>query len=227
MGTRLGSTLPKALVPLAGTPLIVRAIAGLQAAGVCQRIVVCFPPEHRDAFAAALTGVFPVPALDVVMVPGGLTRQASVNRGLAAVESASFVLVHDAARALTPPSVIRRVHAALVSGHDAVIPVLPVVDTLKREVAPWSDDEVGVVAQTESRAGLWRVQTPQGFAVELLRTAHRYGEQRAHSPDLAATDDAGLVEQLGKPVHMVAGDERALKITTRTDLLVATAMMDE
>ncbi|WP_067647921.1 2-C-methyl-D-erythritol 4-phosphate cytidylyltransferase [Nocardia harenae] len=203
-GVRLGETLPKAFVPVGGTPMIKLSVDGLIASGAVDGIVVMVPPELAESAVALLPG-------SVRVVVGGAERTDSVRAGLAAAADATHVLVHDAARALTPPDLVRRVVAALRAGHDAVIPALPVVDTVK------SVDRDGVVTGTPDRAGLRAIQTPQGFAAEPLRRAYA-------DPALSATDDAGLVERLGIPVHTVAGDPLAFKITTPLDLILAGAV---
>lgn len=122
------------------------------------------------------------------------------------------MLVHDAARALTPPALVEAVAAAVRAGHQAVIPVLPVVDTIK-EV-----DADGVVLGTVDRSALRAVQTPQGFRREVLAAAHA----AAGDP---LTDDAGLVEQQGVPVFCVPGSEYALKVTRPFDLTLAEQLL--
>ncbi|MFC8528473.1 2-C-methyl-D-erythritol 4-phosphate cytidylyltransferase [Nocardia sp. NPDC057227] len=203
-GVRLGETLPKAFVPVGGTPMIKLSVDGLIASGAVDGIVVMVPPELVESAVALLPG-------SVRVVVGGAERTDSVRAGLAAAADATHVLVHDAARALTPPDLVRRVVAALRAGHDAVIPALPVVDTVK------SVDGAGVVTGTPDRARLRAIQTPQGFAAEPLRRAYA-------DPALSATDDAGLVERLGIAVHTVAGDPLAFKITTPLDLILAGAV---
>lgn len=204
-GTRLGHALPKAFVPLAGLPLLVHALTG--ASTVADHLVVTAPAGHL-ATARALAEPF-----GAVVVPGGATRQASVAAGLAAVPAAAdVVLVHDAARALTPPAQFAAVVAAVRSGHRAVVPGLAVVDTVK-EVEPGPGPER--VVRTPDRARLRAVQTPQGFDRGLLERAH------AAAPEGSASDDAGLVEALGEDVWVVPGSAEALKITTAGDLEVA------
>ncbi len=134
----------------------------------------------------------------------------ALDHALRVIPDTSIVLVHDAARAFTPPEVIAAVVAAVRDGHDAVIPVLPVADTIKQV------DEVGVVVSTPDRAVLRVVQTPQGFRAETLKAAYCSG--------IAATDDAGLVEKNGGTVHTVPGHPHAMKITTPFDLAVAEAL---
>jgi 2-C-methyl-D-erythritol 4-phosphate cytidylyltransferase len=205
-GRRLAAGAPKAFVDLCGRPMLERAVTGLLDSGVVDGVVVAVPPDRTDEAKLILGG-------DVVAVAGGVDRTESVRRALAAVGEPDFVLVHDAARALTPPSLIARVVAALRSGHAAVVPVLPLTDTVK------AVDANGVVIATPERAGLRAVQTPQGFATELLLRAY----QRAESGGF--TDDASMVESLGAQVHVVAGDPLAFKITTPMDLLLAQAVL--
>ena len=202
-GLRLGADRPKALVPLAGRPLVCWAVDTLRAAGVAE-VVVPVPAAERAAFAAVLPP-------DVTLVDGGPTRTESVRAGLAAVgEVADAVLVHDAARPLTPPAVVARVLAALAGGADAVVPVLPVVDTTV------TLDADGVVAAAVDRTVLRRVQTPQGFRRAALAAAY------AALPDGAElTDDAAVVRAQGIAVTTVEGDERAAKVTVAHDLALA------
>jgi len=203
-GLRLGAAVPKALVPLAGRPLVCWAVDALRAGGV-QDVVVAVPESEQHAFATVL------PA-DVQLVVGGATRTDSVRRALAAAPTgARAVLVHDAARPLTPPAVVARVLAALTSGARAVVPVLPVVDTT---VVVTED---GLVSSDVPRDPLRRVQTPQGFDREALEAGYRRLEQLGSW----FTDDATLVMSTGVAVHTVAGDELAAKVTVPHDLRLA------
>jgi 2-C-methyl-D-erythritol 4-phosphate cytidylyltransferase len=204
-GERLAAGAPKAFVNLGGRPMLEYVLRGLRDSGVVDRVVVAVPPNCTDEARLVFGG-------DAVIVAGGSDRTESVRLALAAVGDAEFVLVHDAARPLTPPSVIVRVVHALQSGHVAVIPALPVSDTIK------AVDANGVVLGTPERSGLRAVQTPQGFQTELLRRAY----------DRAAglfTDDASVVEATGAPVQVVDGDPLAFKITTPTDLLLAQTLL--
>lgn len=203
-GVRLGPGAPKALRPLAGEPLLVHAVRRIAAAPSVHTIVVAAPAADVHSVRAMLAPVAPV-----TVVPGGAERQASVAAALAAVPAGpEIVLVHDAARALTPPELVESVAEAVRSGHDAVIPVLPVVDTIK-EV-----DAGERVLGTVDRSALRAVQTPQGFRRSVLAAAHA----AAGDP---LTDDAGLVEKQGVPVVCVTGSELALKITRPFDLALA------
>ena len=205
-GERLGAGIPKAFVDLRGRTLLEWAVDGLLASGVISRVIVGVPPDRVDAAAALLEG-------RATVVAGGRERPDTVRLALDTAGDSDFVVVHDAARSLTPVGQIQRVVAALREGIAAVIPVLPVTDTIK------AVDANGVVLGTPDRAGLRAVQTPQGFRTELLRRAYR------QAPGSTATDDAALVENLGVPVHTVIGDALAFKITTPLDLRLARAVL--
>ncbi|RPF19803.1 2-C-methyl-D-erythritol 4-phosphate cytidylyltransferase [Myceligenerans xiligouense] len=223
-GARLGRDLPKALVGLGGIPLVLHAARRLAGSGVVDALVVTAPGGMRDVITHLLTADASV-TIPVTVVDGGPTRQASVAAGLAAAgTSHEVVLVHDAARPLVPADLIRRVVGAVRAGHDAVVPGLPVTDTVK-QVAPGEDAEL--VVGTPDRARLRAVQTPQGFTRELLERAHKAGQDRSGSEAVAATDDAGLVEALGEPVHIVRGDPAAAKITTERDLRIAALELED
>ena len=217
-GARLGRDEPKALVDLCGRPLVVHAARRLVASGAVDLLVVTAPRERADDVARLLAAEdLPVP---VTVVEGGASRQASVAAGLAVLPQAiDVVLIHDAARALVPPSLVARVADAVRSGHRAVVPGVPVSDTIK-QVGQVSGDGAPVLA-TVSRERLRAVQTPQGFSRELVDRAHVAGLVRAASEATAATDDAALVEAIGVAVWLVDGAEDAFKITTRRDLAAA------
>jgi 2-C-methyl-D-erythritol 4-phosphate cytidylyltransferase len=208
-GERLGGRVPKALVPVRGEPLLVHAVRGLLAAGCVDRVVVAAPAADLDTAIGALAAA----GLDALVVAGGPSRTESVRLALHAAGEPTVVLVHDAARAFTPGEVIRSVVAAVTAGAPAVIPVLPVADTVKQV------DASGVVVDTPDRVGLRVVQTPQGFAAEVLRRAYEASQNGA------ATDDAGLVERIGVPVSTVPGHPNAMKITTPLDLAIAEAVL--
>ncbi|MDT5317554.1 MAG: 2-C-methyl-D-erythritol 4-phosphate cytidylyltransferase [Mycobacterium sp.] len=210
-GGRLAAGVPKAFFHLDGRTLVERAVSGLLESGVVDRVVVAVPADRTDRAKLIL-------GREATIVAGGTNRGDSVSRALAAVadaEEPDFVLVHDAARALTPPDLVVRVVEALRSGHSAVVPVLPLSDTIK------AVDANGAVLATPERAGLRAVQTPQGFVTDLLLRAY----QRAVTGDF--TDDASLVEQIGGQVQVVDGDPLAFKITTRLDLLLAQAIVNQ
>lgn len=175
------------------------------------------PVGLRDT-VAELVADLPAECID-----GGVTRQASVAAGLAEladVDGDATALVHDAARPLAPIGLIERLLNALASGAEAVLPGVAVADTIKRAPA-------GTVVETVDRAELVAVQTPQAFTLEVLRRAHAEGAALAPDERTAVGDDAGLVERFvpDVAVRVVAGEDRAMKITTATDLAFAEAML--
>jgi 2-C-methyl-D-erythritol 4-phosphate cytidylyltransferase len=207
LGERLRAGIPKAFCELDGRSLLEWAIAGLLKSGVVDHVVAAVPVDRIDQAKQVLGN-------QATVVAGGAGRTDSVGLALSALPGdPEFVLVHDAARALTPPELIVRVVDALRAGHAAVVPALPLHDTIK------AVDANGVVLGTPERAGLRAVQTPQGFATELLLRAY----QRATGAGF--TDDASLVEHVGGQVQVVDGDPLAFKITTQLDLLLAQAIV--
>lgn len=207
-GERLAAGIPKAFCEIAGRTLLERAVVALLESGVVDHVVVAVPGDRIDEAKRVLAG-------RATVVAGGPDRTRSVDLALAALPvAAAYVLVHDAARALTPPTLITRVVDALRAGHDAVVPALRLHDTIK------AVDANGVVLGTPERDGLRAVQTPQGFATDLLQRAYRAGAGAA-----GFTDDASLVEHVGGQVQVVDGDPLAFKITTQLDLLLAEAIV--
>ena len=246
-GTRLGADGPKALVEVGGQSLLRRAAQGLVDSGVVNHIVVTAPIDSLARFAAQVSGLHGAlqgeadglapapsdslpdgvsePACTIEVVAGSPVSLAGAPRPpLRAVPDADVVLVHDAARALTPPEVVVRVVGAVRGGACAVIPALPVADTVKEvELAPAGSPEL--VVGTPDRSRLRAVQTPQGFETAVLVAAHHVGSRRAQDEDRAASDDASLVEALGRPVTVVAGDPLAFKVTTPRDLALARTLL--
>jgi len=202
-GERFGATLPKALITLGNRTLIEHAVAAL--APIASEIVICAPAGYEKQIQELVGN-------DITVVAGGTTRSDSVRAGIAALSGThKYVLVHDAARALATTDLAHRVLTALVQGESAVIPGLELIDTVK------SIDAGGHVTATPDRSSLRRVQTPQGFDLGVLKKAHASGAQ--------ATDDGALVEALGYKVLIINGEERALKITTPSDLATALSML--
>ena len=210
-GERLGPGTPKALRPIGGVPMLVHAVRALAQARSVDLVVVAAPPPDVAAVRALLDD-FHVGA-DVRVVAGGDSRQESVRLALASLpDPVDVVLVHDAARPLAPVELVDAVAAAVRAGADGVVPGLPVADTVKRV-----DD--GVVVETLVRADLRAVQTPQGFRRSVLEEAHVGAE------GVDATDDAGMVERLGRRVVVVPGAEEAFKVTRPLDLVLAEAVL--
>jgi len=209
-GSRLGAGLPKALVPLRGRPLLAHAVDTVARVPGLAVVVVVAPPEHADPRGPAWAGVDLPPG--AVVVVGGAERTDSVAAGLAAVGDVDVVLVHDAARCLTPLAVFERVVAAVAGGAAGAVPGIPLVDTVK------TVDAAGVITGTPDRATLRAVQTPQGFRREVLLAAHAGG--------VRTTDDAALVERSGHHVVVVEGDPLGFKVTTSDDLDHAGRVLD-
>ena len=218
-GERLGPGAPKALRSLGGVPMLVHAVRALASARGVDLVVVAAPEDGVDDVTALLAEhglVDSAPGrAGAVVVAGGETRQDSVARALHALpDDVDVVLVHDAARPLVPVSLVDAVAAAVRGGADAVVPGLPVADTIK------SVDAADVVSSTLDRGALRAIQTPQGFRRTTLTEAHA-----AADPDAPATDDAGLVERIGGKVVVVPGDEEAFKVTRPLDLVLAEAVL--
>lgn len=185
----------------------VRRLLGAPSVGC---LVVVAPPGHEAACRDALAKLSVEDSLRPVVATGGSQRQESVARGLRAVPAHfDIVLVHDAARALVPASLVEDVAAAVRSGHEAVVPALPVVDTIVKV------DAAGDLDRRLDRDTLRAVQTPQGFRRAALSAAHAAAEGESSS------DDAGLAARLGIRVHTIPGSEQAMKITTARDAAVA------
>jgi 2-C-methyl-D-erythritol 4-phosphate cytidylyltransferase / 2-C-methyl-D-erythritol 2,4-cyclodiphosphate synthase len=204
-GTRLGHSEPKAFVELRGRAILEHALEGVfDSVEPAQVVIVA--PESRLAAARAIARRVAGPAeASVSVVVGGDTRQASVLAGLAVLDAdVDVVLVHDAARALTPGTLVDRVVRAVRSTGGGVIPALPVSDTIKRV----TDD---VVRETVDRSALVHVQTPQGFPRAALDAAYAVASAEF-------TDDAAVFTENGGVVTTVEGDARAFKITTPWDL---------
>ncbi|WP_347976245.1 2-C-methyl-D-erythritol 4-phosphate cytidylyltransferase [Microbacterium sp. ProA8] len=203
-GTRLGGGAPKAFVGIDGSSILRHALTGVFAAPPAQVVIVAPAGREGDALSEALAAAGERRDL-VSVVAGGETRQASVAAGLAALwADVEVVLVHDAARALTPAEVFERVVAAIDAGATGAIPVLPVIDTVKRVVG---DEIVAAV----DRAELAAAQTPQGFRRDVLDVAYAAARRDF-------TDDAALVAEAGHAVVAVPGHPLSFKITTAADL---------
>jgi 2-C-methyl-D-erythritol 4-phosphate cytidylyltransferase len=205
-GERLGSGKPKALVAVAGRPLLDWSLDALRATAGIERIVVALP-----------AGV-PAPP-GTIGAAGGAERSHSVRNALAAAGAGAPdepVLVHDAARPLVTPELAERCLAAL-DGVDAAIAAAPVTDTVKEAGAD------GLVARTLDRSRLWAVQTPQVFRRRALEEVMRLSDDVL----AAATDDASLVEAAGGKVRLVPAPRENLKVTTPVDLRVAELLLAE
>jgi 2-C-methyl-D-erythritol 4-phosphate cytidylyltransferase len=223
-GGRLGASEPKALVDLAGRPLVAWSIDALDAAESVTAIVAA-APAGREAELEALA-----PAGTAMrVVAGGETRSESVQAALA-VTDAELVAIHDAARPMLTAALVDALLAQLV-GHpdaDGVIAAAPILDTVKRARAPRTEGggfEHGdpAIAETEARDHLWAAQTPQAFRTSALRDAYGAGGQRLR----AATDEAMLVEAAGGTVLIHPAPASNMKVTTAEDLRVAELLLGD
>ena len=196
-GTRLGAPGPKAFVPFRGRPLLEWSVDALRA--VCERVVVAVPAGHEQP---------------PDRVTGGPSRSASVRLALEAAPEARVVVVHDAARPLVTPGLVRRCVEAL-EGVDGAIAAAPVTDTVKEA----GDDQL--VVRTLDRSRLWAVQTPQVFRADALRRALDVDDATL----AAATDDAALVEAIGGTIRLVEAPQENIKITRPADLVIADVLM--
>jgi 2-C-methyl-D-erythritol 4-phosphate cytidylyltransferase/2-C-methyl-D-erythritol 2,4-cyclodiphosphate synthase len=212
-GARAPGPVPKQYRPLRGGSAVGRSVEVMLAASGIDLVQVVIGPDDAGLYAAALAA-----HADARLLPpirGGATRQQSALHGLLALEAHApeRVLIHDSARPFVTPDIVARVLAALAHG-PAAIPAVPVTDSLKRA------DDAGGGARSVERAGLWRAQTPQGFAFAPILAAHRAA---AAAGQLALSDDAAVAEWAGLPVSLVAGGEHNLKLTTAEDLAMASA----
>lgn len=250
-GTRLGADKPKAFVELAGISLLERSISAMHATELVDEIIVVAAPDMLDEAADVISrcesadatrgaGADASDGRTIRLVPGRGERADSVMAGLEAVSVEPgvdpIVLVHDAARALTPASMVDRVARAVADGASGVVPVVPVVDTIKAVTETAGHGEARSQAQitkTVDRSNVRAAQTPQGFRYSALFSANEMyyasvqADAEAGTRSFVPTDDASLLEWQGVPVVCVDGDELAFKITTRKDLLLARACLTD
>lgn len=206
--TRFGA--PKILTPIAGIPAILWAVRAFQAVPGWSKLVLVINPELQPRVEAILAA--DQSSVRVALVPGGERRQDSVLAGLAAAGDAEVVVIHDGARPLVTPHLIKATIAAVRSGADAAVTAVPVADTLKR-------DHVERV-ETVDRSDLWRAQTPQAFRADRLRAALAHADEHG----LTVTDEAMAIEMMGGTVTLVPGDEQNIKLTTPGDAVLIEAL---
>lgn len=211
-GDRLGAGMPKALVRVAGLPMVTWSARAFDEAPDVECIVIACPPGGEDDMADAVAGHAHVHAI----VAGGSSRQRSVAAALAAVpDDVEAILVHDAARPLITPALVTRMVARL-RGTPAVIAAAPVADTLKRS------DARGNVEATVDRAGLWGAQTPQAFRAGVIRGV--FADAAGDELD-SATDCAGMAERRGVEVLLHDPGAPNFKVTTPADLRLAEVLL--
>jgi 2-C-methyl-D-erythritol 4-phosphate cytidylyltransferase len=210
-GSRTGSTELKQFRWVAGKPMLLHSIQTFQARADVAMVVCVLPREH---IGDPPPWIFQSDADRLLLSIGGRERSESVANGLEDLPSeCEIVVIHDAARPLVTTETIGRVIDEARKGNGAVAG-LPVMDTLKRV------DTSGKVIETVDRFGIWRAQTPQAFPRKVIERAYR----EARKADRIATDDAALCEQIGLPVIVVRGSERAVKITEENDFALTEAL---
>ncbi|HEO71669.1 MAG TPA: 2-C-methyl-D-erythritol 4-phosphate cytidylyltransferase [Candidatus Hydrogenedentes bacterium] len=213
MGVRLGRAQPKALVGLAGQPMIVRTLMRFESMGLVDRAIVVVPGDYQAVFEETLAEAYP--AVSLVFVRGGAQRQESVRRGLTCLDPATDIaVIHDAARPFVPERAIRKV-CVTAAGEGAATMAIPCSDTIL-EV-----DEENRLLDTPDRQRLWTCQTPQAFRVPVIQEAH----ERALRQGFAVTDDASLARWAGYEVRVVMGSPLNFKITKPEDLMLAERML--
>ena len=210
-GKRMNSATPKVFLSVKGKPLILYTLERFVAAQTIGRVILVVPERELARCDALIRAERGLKALCYTLQPGGARRQDSVSQGLACLDrDCEVVVVHDGARPFVPPVLVDQcVEAALREG--AAVVGLPAGDTVKRVSAE------RVVCKTLAREGLWQIQTPQAFRTELIREAY----ERAEQEHTEATDDAMLVERLGKTVVVLEGDPFNIKVTVPQDLVLA------
>ena len=219
----MGRDLPKALVEVAGKPLLVWTLTRFAPLGLVDGAVIVVPRPHQGRFAEVLAVAFP--GRHFHLTPGGPARQDSVVNGLGALDSdTEVVVIHDAARPfVSPVSVRASIEAAADCGAATV--ALPCVDTILE------GDQDAWLAATPDRGKLWTCQTPQTFRVGVIRRAHEGAALGPGNPTCAhhtaaVTDDATLVRQMGERVKLVMGTRLNFKVTTPQDLELAEACLN-
>lgn len=204
VGRRIGAEVPKAFLEIGGRTMLKVAAAAAAASPAVSWVVVAAPPGWEDRASQEVRDL-PVPS---EVVPGGLTRQASVRTALEALGTGSrWVAIHDAARPFATPELFSEVLEAVRAGATGAVPVVPIPDTVKRV-------RDGVVVGTEPRTELALAQTPQAFDAAILRECH----ERAARAGVDLSDDAAVLEWAGHTLVTVAGDQMNFKITTLMDL---------
>ena len=214
-GERLGAGVPKALATLSGETLLAHSVRSALSVQGLQQLVIAAPDAHLEEFAAIIQSVSERLAslIPVKIVAGGETRQGSIAKAVAVCDALTeSILVHDVARALAPVELFERVADAVVQSGAGVVPVLPVVDTIKLL-------KDGLVSDTVDRSVLGAAQTPQGFPAQGLRAVYANAEAEF-------TDDAALYQSAGGSVIHIPGDAAAFKVTTPEDLRRAESLIE-
>lgn len=216
-GTRMGGSIPKTYLPIAGRPLILRTLDRVFCSRRIGKAIVAVAKKDIPRCKSLIEADPNLSGRVWALQAGGRSRQESVRRGLEELdEDCEVVVIHDGARPFISPSLIDRcVEEAYRVG--AVVIGLPVKDTIKVV------SEQHWVQATPCRETLREIQTPQAFRKDIILDAHRLGGR----PPFDATDDAALVEHMGKPVLFIPGEPTNIKITVPEDVLLAEALVRE
>lgn len=213
-GRRMGGPENKVLLDLAGRPILAHSLEIMSGHAGVNAILAVARPGDEERIREICRGF----SKCIGLVTGGAERQDSVRNGIDELRNQGFrdddrILIHDGARPLITAALISRCLDA-ISGHDAAIPAVEARETIKRA-------RDGYIVETVERHDLWAIQTPQAFRLGVIDKAHQY----AASEGYVGTDDASLVERMGIPVALVAGERRNIKITTPEDLIMAEALV--
>ncbi len=213
-GRRMKSTLRKQYLAFGGRPILGHTLSAFLQCRAIRRIFLVVPETDLAYCRDHILSLFD-DRRAIELVPGGAERQASVYNGLAAAGGlAEVAAIHDGVRPFIQADLIARCIAG-AEACGACMPGIPAVDTLKQV------DAAGIIEKTLDRSRIWCAQTPQAFRYDLIREAHEFARARG----IVETDDAALLERMGRPVRMIPGCRFNLKITTPEDLALAPAIM--
>ena len=217
MGKRMGAEINKQYLLLAGKPILAHTLQVFENAPFVDDVYVIIPAAEIPFCREQVVERYGLTKVRRI-VAGGAERQHSVMNGLQALDGSGdddVVLIHDGVRPFVPPRVLERA-AEVARRHDGALVAVPAKDTIKVVVD-------GIIKGTPPREELWLAQTPQAFRYPVIRAAHEI----AAAENYLGTDDASLVERMGKDIHVVVGDYRNIKITTPEDLILAEAFLRE
>lgn len=212
-GKRMGAGKNKLLIELQGIPVFIHTLLVFDQDDACQELLISIHPDDQEEMSYLINHYQIQKKITFVM--GGAERQHSIYNALKRIDGDGIVLVHDAAR----PFIQKALIAQLVQSakqHGASVVAVPVKDTIKKV-------ENGMVIETVERSSLWAIQTPQAFRISLLQEANQLAERTG----FLGTDDASLVENLGKKVAIIEGDYNNIKLTTPEDLIFANAILNK
>lgn len=212
-GKRMQLKKNKIWLEIGGKPLFMHSLALFLADERCKQIILICREEEQSELRSVLKRDMKTYSDRITLVSGGAERQWSVGCGLDHCSGERPILIHDGARPFLDKVVVERILICLTQS-DAVICGVPAKDTIKRV-------KQSVVVETPDRSELWQVQTPQGFQPNVIKLAHKIAKKEKY----LGTDDASLVEYIGKRVEMVEGSYHNIKLTTPDDIVIAKAIL--